>query len=434
MSNLRHNIAAQLWWWPRDDKPLLGVCVLILGLTASFMLWLQVAPGLMGLMLWLLGSGLLVFLSVGRIPEIAHSEAFALLPARTSQLRGALLGLLGIVVLGCVIFGLYGQHWLRAGMLGVALSVMLIAFSAVFHPRSQIESLGAWLIVVCLCALPVVGIAWAAKHHHQLPEMTQRLLIALPVIYALGLLGWRMWVLARWQAPRPSASGKYLLPISVNMQTFMILSHLFLCATVMNRNPFADYYLVSVLPLLCLSSAQPGLLRDVMSRHWLGGMPREQLWQPALKLAVQSSGVNLLLLLGGLELCKWLPRAHAENLALAQFAVLTGFVPLLLWQLVQLCLTARARDAYWFGFNQGELPGLGPMRTTRSLRRLQASKGRSYFGATLCMFAWAASSIAMLWFWHSEPAHYMAGLLTCSAVLSLLAIPLLRSSLRRIEL
>jgi hypothetical protein len=260
------------------------------------------------------------------------------------------------------------------------------------------------------------------------------LLIALPLVYAVGLLGWRMWDLARWQAPRANASGKSRHPISFNSQTFMILGQLFLCATVMNRNPFGAYYMVSILPILCLAGMQPGLLREEMSRHWLGGLPREQLWRPALKQAVQLSGVNLLLLLGGLELCKWIPRAHVENLALAQLAVLAGVVPLLLWQLVQLCWTARARDAYWFGYNQAELPGLGPARTTRSLRRLLASNGRSYFGATLCMFAWAAGSIAMLWFWHSEPAQYRLGLLSFSAALSLLALPFLRSSLRRIEL
>ncbi|GAB4060961.1 hypothetical protein [Uliginosibacterium sediminicola] len=435
MSAFRQQLAAQLWWRPQPDITLLSVNALFLTLGAGVMLWLHTPLGKLGLILLLGATALLIFLSVGRIPEIAHSEAFALLPARTSRLRSALLTLIVIAALACTGIGLFSQRWQMAIGLFLTVTIMLTAFSVLSRQKRGAEAWRLWLILMVFGVLPVIGIGFAAKHHHQAPGLIALLLTCVPLVYALCLLTWRMHALGRWQVPRGGAPSNWLLGLNLNSQaSFVCFSQLILCALIMSRNSFGSYYLVSILPTLTLSLVQPAMLRDTMSRHWLGGMPRADLWRPALRLAWQLGATNLVLLLAGLELCKWLPWAHAQSLLFGQIALLCGYPLLVLWQLVQLGYAPRARDAYWWGFNTAELPGFGPVRTTRSLRRLLSVDGLAYFGGSLCTLGWIVGSTACMAIWGDEPGHFALAMFAYSALLSLLALPFLRSSLRRIEL
>lgn len=420
MNSLRLRLADHLWWLPRLSP--LGYVLLVLPfVTFEFlMLWLGKAL-VVGALLLPLTILLFLYLGACRIPAIAASEAFALLPRRRTRLSGAMLQFVAILSLGAAWIGWQTGQW---GLSYFGLSVMiipLILFSMMGRPIEKREHAptAQGVLLALLMALSMLGVALAIKHRDLAPIP----LAILPGLYLLGLLGWTQRHLWRWHAPRPASASRWPAWFAISPLSLAVTaSQLTMCVAVFSHNAYGAILLPWILPFQSLSLLRPALLRDEMRRRWLAGLPREALWQAALRQALRLCAPNLLLLCAGLELMKCLPWSLGENLSFGQIGLLCGIVPLLLWGQVQLALSSPARDASWWSLSSPERPRSHPAAIA------------AYYCAAPMMVIFAAGCGALASVFHGNTPGFALSTLALSALLGIAALPVLRFGLRRIEL
>lgn len=423
-----------LWWRPRGaltnsatTLPVLAFACLTLslGMRPATVLWISMAM-LLSMQILMAGT---------QIGFASSSEAFALMPGRPSALRASLLVMASAALCIGLGFGALTGQWLSAGLITSGLGLLLILMTSVSSAgTAQLKPARFLLNVLGIGALMLL-MTLLAVLKRKMPGLPAELLLLPPALALSLLLLWRLSRVGQWQAETHSAS-RWAAPVSVMSAhawniTFM---QILLAGLVFARNPYGLYLLAGLIPLQSLAILQARQIRDAMMRHWLAGLDRPALWRPALLSCAQLTAGNLLLLLLALEAFKHLPDARVAGLVTGQITLACAALPLALWHLVQITRSRREQDAGWLGFQTAELPGFGPMRSSRNLIRLLSQGRQAKWSGLIFPLLWSAASVYLAWFCQGDVQKLLSALVPLALAASLAALPPLWRGLREVEL
>ncbi|HSD37341.1 MAG TPA: hypothetical protein VLC92_07510 [Rhodocyclaceae bacterium] len=400
---------ALCWWLPGKEVGIpftLALCIpailiaIVIGpvfdASTTTRIVIAVAPLMIGLVLFFPGAIL-------RIARVQRSESLMLLPDRSRRLRIALFGIVTVLLVPLLTIALMIRHPAPLVMGMLVASILLLGtwqlpsrggapadqyWTSLFFGTAptllltQAQSIGAytlspWPLLITSC-VTVAGVLWRARQMGRADAM--------PI---------------RWSLPKlalPVFDTQVLLRAGTMLVFLVAFGHLKNgTSSVIYMAPYA------------FALDNPEALRARLRLHWINGIDRVGLATQALRLALQSQLVCVLLIGSGLGIlvrCGWSDASWAIRMIIA---MLVSAPVVLTWQLVTLGRTAPAEEG---------------KSLRRELRRAMPML------AVLPLMIGLIIAIDLA----KDLASFIVSGMAISAVLTLIGLPFVRKGFQRIEL